>query len=356
MSEIRSTIFIHAVNIHEGGGKVLLSALLSAIDKGSSYVLLADQRMPLPPVLDKNVKILRVKKSIISRLAIEFWLYRAAGKNDIVLCFGNLPPLFRLHALTNVFVHNRYLVENVKLNGFNLWARLRITLERCWLRLSMLHANRYFVQTPTMQRLINVMLKGSVPVMVIPFATLYSTTMGPQTTQQAGKDWKFIYVASGDAHKNHRCLIDAWCLLAADGFRPHLSLTVDKTAYRDLCTWIAEQSTKHNLRVQNIGSIDSSEIGHFYGEMDALIYPSLLESFGLPLIEAKAAGLRIVAAELDYVRDIISPDQTFDASSPTSIARAVKRLCGVSEPELKIQSPRDFLAHCTENSRGAPAS
>jgi glycosyltransferase involved in cell wall biosynthesis len=80
-----------------------------------------------------------------------------------------------------------------------------------------------------------------------------------------------------------------------------------------------------------------------YATARAMIFPSTSESFGLPLIEATHAGLPILASELDYVRDVCSPVQTFDPTSAISIARAVKRFLAVAEPVLQIRSPHDFL-------------
>ena len=73
-----------------------------------------------------------------------------------------------------------------------------------------------------------------------------------------------------------------------------------------------------------------------------MIFPSTSESFGLPLIEATHAGLPILASELDYVRDVCSPVQTFDPTSPVSIARAVKRFLAAPEPALQLRSPQEF--------------
>ena len=75
----------------------------------------------------------------------------------------------------------------------------------------------------------------------------------------------------------------------------------------------------------------------------ALIYPSTLESFGLPLIEARDAGLPILASELDYVRDTVDPEESFDPHSPISVARAVKRFLGIQEQRLAITDAKAFL-------------
>ena len=85
------------------------------------------------------------------------------------------------------------------------------------------------------------------------------------------------------------------------------------------------------------------EIEALYKKSRAVVYPSTLESFGLPLIEARQAGLPIVAAELDYVRDVVEPTETFDPLSSVSIARAVKRFLGVPEQPLPIVNAESFV-------------
>ena len=81
----------------------------------------------------------------------------------------------------------------------------------------------------------------------------------------------------------------------------------------------------------------------YYRRVKALIYPSFFECFGIPMIEAKNFDLPIIAAELDYVRDLIKPAETFDPSSPRSIARAVKRFLGAPDDRFKVMPAKDFV-------------
>jgi glycosyltransferase involved in cell wall biosynthesis len=54
----------------------------------------------------------------------------------------------------------------------------------------------------------------------------------------------------------------------------------------------------------------------------------MAETFGLPLLEATMLGIPVIAGEVDFVRDVCVPQQTFDPDSPRSIARAVRRFLG----------------------------
>jgi glycosyltransferase involved in cell wall biosynthesis len=153
----------------------------------------------------------------------------------------------------------------------------------------------------------------------------------------------FVYVGSGESHKNHRRLIDAWILLAQEGCHPSLALTVDVAEFPDLCDLIEAQKRIHGLRIENKGALPPSRVAELYKCSGALIYPSTLESLGLPLIEARNAGLAVLAGELDYVRDVLNPEETFDPNSAVSIARAVKRFRRMAEPALQIVDAGVFV-------------
>ena len=153
----------------------------------------------------------------------------------------------------------------------------------------------------------------------------------------------FLYVASGEPHKNHLQILDAWRLLAEEGLFPSLRLTLDEVRFQPLCREIVDISERYGLKVTNLGMLSHGEVLSLYAKVDALIFPSSFESFGLPLIEARQAGLPIVAAELDYVRDVLDPEQSFDPQSPISIARAVKRFIGIDEVLLPLLDAKGFL-------------
>jgi glycosyltransferase involved in cell wall biosynthesis len=192
-----------------------------------------------------------------------------------------------------------------------------------------------------------------VPSTVLPFSKdpeSYTRVIDtPCDTMKVKKN--FLYVASGEPHKNHRNLMEAWVLLAMEGIRPGLYLTLDKNGFSDLCGWIEDRIKNFGLNVTNVGSISAQDLERVYKESLALIYPSDFESLGLPLIEARCAGLPILAAERDYVRDAVDPEETFDPGSPVSIARAVKRFLEIPEKPLPVMDAREWLSKIYEIAR-----
>lgn len=340
-------LFVHATNVHQGGGRSLLMAIFNTLPSVIKLTLSLDERMPLPADMVQNIQVKRVKPSLVCRLNAERWLARTVAPKDIVLCFGNLPPLFKLHGHTAVFVQNRYLIDDVKLNGFPLGVRLRLTAERLWLSSRMSNVSEFIVQTPTMKRLLEIKTRGRVPVRILPFVAEpngYARGV-PQSKSQKETDFDFVYVASGEPHKNHRRLIEAWCLLAQEGLFPSLCLTLDEARFAWLCREIEVKCQRYGLKVKNAGVLSHQDVMLLYKKAGASIYPSIFESFGLPLIESRQAGLPVLASELDYVRDVLDPEQTFDPESAFSIARAVKRFMGLQVEPLPLQDAARFIEH-----------
>ncbi|KGG91584.1 hypothetical protein P368_08650 [Comamonas thiooxydans] len=196
----------------------------------------------------------------------------------------------------------------------------------------------FFVQTVSMKNLLLGKIdRRSQRVNISPFGSL------SLDESMSGKDkWDFIYVADGEAHKNHLNLFSAWKILSEEGIYPSLAITLSDRDSK-VKVLLKEFVEKNKVKIFDIGYVPHKDICSFYKSSKALIYPSLVESFGLPLVEASMLSIPIIASELDYVRDVCAPVQTFDPESPLSIARAVKRFMQYKDPNFFFTPPSDFL-------------
>lgn len=330
------TLIVHAPNVHQGGGRTLLLSVLNAIAVDDSIALL-DSRLDkasVPPALAVEC----FSPTLLGRWRAERRVSRLAKPGDTVLCFGNLPPLLRNQGQVVVFLQNRYLFGQRNLRAFTLWERWRIRLERLWFARRLDAASMaIYVQTPSMAN--ELQRETGIEARVFPFAPMETHREAlPEEPQ-----FDFIYVASGEPHKNHRQLIDAWKLLGQQGLLPSLCLTLDPRTSAPLVQHLQRTTQEHGLHITNLGMVAATEMAQRYRQARALIYPSSLESFGLPLIEASRLGLPILASELDYVRDVVTPVASFDPNSPLSIARAVRRFLYENEGPERVSSTVDFV-------------
>jgi len=331
-------LHIHAPNIHHGGGGVLLCDLLKSVNMIPIQVLLVvDSRINLPEELPQSIIVKKINGTIFNRLFAEFSLKFKARKGDFVLCFGNLPPLFSLPSFVVTYVQNRFLIDSQSLGLLPIKIRMKIRLEKVWLRLFRFNSNQYFVQTSTMRSFLANSLGERVKISVSPFHA------SPLSNESFSNTYDFIYIASGESHKNHDILIKSWALLGKEGIFPSLALTLDEEKFPELVSNIRIQSKQLNLKIINLGALNRREIIGALKASSALVYPSKIESFGMPLIEAKDLDIPIIASELDYVWDVVLPKETFDPNSPLSISRAIKRFLKINAVQTKIKSPSDFL-------------
>ncbi len=325
----------------------MLNDLMNAIPADLPAIATLDERMVVSASIPANLRIKRVRPSLSDRFAAERWLSKQVEETDRVLCFGNLPPLYRLKGDVSVFIQNRYLVDDqAPLRSLPVKPQIRLLVERVWLIICRRNAKRYFVQTPSMQRLAEDRL--GLPVLISPLVpkSILSSVAMPAGNSSGRYD--FIYVATGEAHKNHAALINAWALLADEGMFPSLALTLSPSTSPEIVNHMEAQRAAKGLQIHNLGVLPHEQLLPMYNDSKALIYPSEFESFGLPLIEAKIAGLPVLAAELDYVRDILDPVESFLPSSPLSIARAVKRFLNDAQSSFKPMGAKSFFNHFIE--------
>ncbi|KGX91040.1 glycosyltransferase family 4 protein [Pontibacillus marinus] len=64
------------------------------------------------------------------------------------------------------------------------------------------------------------------------------------------------------------------------------------------------EASKYNKNIKLLGYVSENELEKQYRECKALIFPSISEGFGLPLIEAMWYGKPIIVADRDYAREV----------------------------------------------------
>lgn len=313
---------VYAPNIHQGGGKTLLLNLIQSGRPDTLFVV--DNRLiAIELKLHHYDNVISVNCSLIRKLFIDLSFRQASCKRHTVLYFSNIPPVFRLQSRCHLFLQNRYLIEDYSLKGLSAKAAIRIFIERIWFQLFLKNVDQTVVQSVSMHKSLTDMTKDLKNVRILP---LMNPEKDPCEPLGEKWDYDFIYVASAEPHKNHLKLIQAWNLLAQKNQFPSLLLTFDPKLFPKVHAAVQHSHELYRTKITNMGNIDKSGVFDLYRKTKCLVYPSKLESFGLPLLEAHNTGLKIVASELDFVRDLIDPDQTFDPNSSLSIMRAVERM------------------------------
>lgn len=101
-----------------------------------------------------------------------------------------------------------------------------------------------------------------------------------------------FYPATPFFYKNHSIILRA---IEAVDCNVRLYLTVNE----------ADISLTNGDKIVCLGRIEYDKVLSMYVSCDAMVYPSYIETYGLPLIEAASLGIPIIAADLPYAREVL---------------------------------------------------
>jgi glycosyltransferase involved in cell wall biosynthesis len=80
-------------------------------------------------------------------------------------------------------------------------------------------------------------------------------------------------------------------------------------------------------RVHQLGRVPESELDALYRSATAMVFPSVYEGFGLPLLEAMARGCPVIATDAAAIPEVVGDAGLVVApASPDALARAIERV------------------------------
>ena len=89
-----------------------------------------------------------------------------------------------------------------------------------------------------------------------------------------------------------------------------------------------------------VGGIPLAETVHFYRCADVFAYPSLNETFGLPILEAMASGCPVVTSNVSAMPETAGGAALLaDPTDPESLAEALVEACGPANARLRQAGP-----------------
>jgi glycosyltransferase involved in cell wall biosynthesis len=151
-----------------------------------------------------------------------------------------------------------------------------------------------------------------------------------------------LFVSSLFPYKNCEGLFRAWalargelagCQLAIVGSAPN------KKYAAELHTLVAELGISED--VVFVGGVPLEATKCFYQAADVLVYPSLNETFGLPILEAMACGCPVVTSNVSAMPETAGGAAFLaDPQDPASIAHAILKAVGPAAHGLREKGLR----------------
>lgn len=152
--------------------------------------------------------------------------------------------------------------------------------------------------------------------------------LGPQSRRDGRT---LLFTSLYTEHKSMGTLLGAIKILAGSGCHCKLLTTADPMWEGPPRTSIRAEEAALFAELRQQGLIDFpgvvSDTASLYGRGDVFVYPSVVESFGHPLVEAMSAGLPIIASDMpinrELARDAALYFPAFDASRFAESIRTV---------------------------------
>lgn len=144
----------------------------------------------------------------------------------------------------------------------------------------------------------------------------------------------YLIVSTVEPRKNHRYLLDAFDLLWAQGQDVSLVI-VGRTGWKveDLMRRILDHP-EYGKRLRYWHDLNDQELTYCYRHSRMLVFPSIIEGFGLPIVESLANGLPVLASDTPIHREIGGERiGYFDLDDPQHLAAQIAAVEAHGVPE-----------------------
>lgn len=138
----------------------------------------------------------------------------------------------------------------------------------------------------------------------------------------------FFYPATPMIHKNFEVICKAVLILEKAGISDfEVVLTLNGTENKYAKRIYNKYKSLKNLRF--VGLLTREEVDAYYRNSDCLLFPSKIESWGLPVSEAKEHGISVLITDLPYAKESVGKyDKVkfFEPDNAVQLADDMKRL------------------------------
>lgn len=153
-----------------------------------------------------------------------------------------------------------------------------------------------------------------------------------------------LYVGTIEPRKNLVRLLQAFASLWHGGAIPHRLVFVGQRGWKEGPVFKAVETLGLQEAVAFLGYVPHEALVALYNLADALVFPSLYEGFGLPVVEAMACGTPVITSRNGSLGEISGDAAEFvEPTSVESIAEALQHV--LNDPARQAELRQRGLLH-----------
>lgn len=294
-------IVVNDIAASSGGAKTILNDFYQYIvdsnDQNEWIFLLGNYDLKETEHI-KVIKLPEIKQSRIKKL----WFDLVTGKKfieklspDIVFSLQNIIT-FGLKCPQIVYVHQSIPFQKIKKYSFfkkeeRIYATYQYLIGGL-IKKSIKKANLTIVQTKWMKNSVLQQCKIDDKKVVQIEPNVDSELFKYNRVSAVGNIVEFFYPTSSAVYKNNTLIIQAAEIL-------------DKKNLDFSCVLTIDGKCSGSKKVSFVGRLPYEEVIRKYAS-SCLVFPSYIETFGYPLVEARMAGTLILASDCEFSRELLS--------------------------------------------------
>jgi len=145
-----------------------------------------------------------------------------------------------------------------------------------------------------------------------------------------------LFVSTIEPRKNVLTVLRSFRLAVGWGYPGEL-LLVGRWGWRTEAIRAELESSPVRARIRHLDYVDRAHLPALYRRADALLFPSWLEGFGLPILEAMACGTPVITSGRSAMPEVAGPAAIYvDPDSAHGIASAVSSLFADREHRQRL--------------------
>ena len=355
VKKLINNLVICAPNINEGGPLTILNEAINSAKKkfpNTNIIIIANSKKILNVKNSKRINILEFpnsKKSWMQRLIHEYYVFKklsvrlnvdiwislqdvttiVQAKYQTVYCHCPIP--FYNLKLIDIYHEPSSLVRNLLYNfiyKLNIYKNDSVIVQQEWLR-------KKFEKITNHKNII------------VARPVIKKNKLNNES--KLNKKIIFIYPTLPRFHKNIELICEAIKLIdtkVVPNFEVKITIKGNENRYASIL------KKKYSLikQIKFIGNQSRGQMKKLYSKANALIFPSKLETWGLPISEAIDYKIPIMVAKLEYARETLGSYKKvsfFQHDSPNELSEQMKNFLHKKWKPSKFKkvSPKKPLAN-----------
>ena len=138
-----------------------------------------------------------------------------------------------------------------------------------------------------------------------------------------------LHVGNPAWYKNRKSLLEAFSILTSkESWNDlHLILVGSYPTKEEIANFTKDSLPRIMSKIHTLENLAETELNYLYKHACALIFPSLIEGFGWPPLEAQKFGCPVVASSAGSLRETLADSAiNINPNSPNHIAKGISRL------------------------------